>query len=200
MTWNFFIREAASDVNGDKVLGEFASSTPIELDYQLAANAPLSQVDTFITSAPEPNSIAWAVGSYTLTLVVENGLDVSFTIQLWRADLDGNDIAQIGSEPAVQSGPTEGPQTFSFTVTDLTGQTTNATDRLKLKLFAQNTDASNAHEFSIMASLSSLATPIARSLQVSNNLNPYRRGRFLGNFFRTGEGSGYFDEHGVNIT
>lgn len=200
MTWQFYIREALSDVSGDKVLGEFAGSNPIELDYQLAANAPLSQVDTFLTAAPEPNNTAWPIGSYVLTLVVQNGESVNFTMELWHADLDGNDIAQIGSTPAAQSGPSQGPETYSFTVTDSVGQTALATDRLKLKLFAENTDASNPHEFSVMASLSSLTTPILREMQVANNFNPYRRGRFLGNFFRPGECSGFWDKNGVDLT
>lgn len=199
MTWKFFIRESASDVSGDKLLGEFAGPSPIEIDYQLLAGAPLGQVDMFLTAPPEPNSAAWQAGTYTLTLMVQNGLDVSFTIQLWRADLDGNDITQIGSEPAVQSGPIEGPQTYTFFVTDTIGQSASATDRMKLKLLAQNTDALNARDFSIMASQSSLVTPIGRLMQVSNNDNPNRRGRFLGNYFRVGEGSDFFDERGVDL-
>src|SRR5690348_3031794 len=99
MTWQFYLREASSDVGGAKILGEFIGPSPIELDYQIAASAPLSQVDTFLTSAPEPNNATWPAASYSLTLVVQNGESVDFTIELWRADLDGNDIAQIGSDP-----------------------------------------------------------------------------------------------------
>lgn len=199
MIWQLALREAASDIVTDRLLAEFSSPLPIQLDYQLAANAPLAQIDTFISSQSVPNSAAWGKGSYVLTLVVKNGMNVSFTIELWRTDASGNDIAQIGSRPALIAGPSVGPATFMLTVSDAIGQQAETTDRLKLKLFAENS-AANAETFSILASASFITTPIERAMQVSNIFNGYRRGRFLGSYRRDGEGSGYFDKNGIDIT
>jgi len=199
MTWQFYLREAASDVAGEKILAEFNSPLATELDYSLAAGAPLGQVDSFITAPSQPNSAAWAAGAYTVTLMVQSGLNAFFTVELWRADANGNDIAQIGVRPAAQLGVSGGPNAYSFQVTDATGQPASASDRLKVKLFAGNTDGANEHTFSILASQSQVNTPIARTFQVSNTFNPYRRGKFLGSYPRAGEGSEYFDKNGVNI-
>lgn len=199
LNWQFYLREATSDIISAKLLAEFASPTAIELDYPLAANAPLAQVDTFLSAQPQPNSDAWPVASYLLSLVVQNSGNAFFTVEPWRADLNGNDIVQIGVRPATQLGISGGAQTFQFVVTDPSGQAAATTDRLKLKLFAGNTDAVNPQTFSIMASQSVLSTPIPREMQVSNIFNPYRRGKFLGNYLRAGEGSGYFDSRGVDL-
>ena len=203
MNFAFYLREALSDVAGMKVLGPYADSRyPTELDYQLAASQSIEQVDTFLSPASLPSVAQWQPGNYTLDLQVVNGLNVAFTVELWRADLSGNDLQIIGARAAIQevSGAAPiNPIVTTFTVNDPTGSSLNKSDRLKLKLFAQNNDSVNAQEFSVLCSVSTLETEIPVPQEFTNQFNTFRRGRFLGYIPRDGEGFGWFDANGVNL-
>ena len=199
----FVVREALSDISPFKLLGEEASAFQIELDYLVAAGASLVQVDTFLTPPPLPNTGIWPAGAWSvgLTISEDTAPQLSYTVALWRADANGNDLEIIGVQPATQSGP--GQQlTYAISGAALDPSVNSAlsvSDRLKLKLFASNSDNANAYTLGIQASASAVVTPIIPNVQVSNEHNPYRRGRFLGYLFRPGEGANYFDEHGVNL-
>lgn len=201
MNFAFYLREAMSDVSGMKVLGPAPNTvSPVELDYPLAANAALAQIDAFITPASLPSVLAWNSGAYALYLEIVNAAGVSFTVELWRADLNGNDLEILGSRPALQTAsgaaPTNAIQA-SFSITDV-GSSLNKTDRLKLKLFAENFANVNT-EFSVLCSVSGVQTQIPIPTQLTNQFNTRRRGRFLGFVARPGEGFDYFNAQGVNL-
>jgi len=183
-----------------KFLGP-ASVVQIELDYPLAAGAALAVVDQFITPAPLPNTISWQAGNYAVSLLVANANNVSFTIEIWRADALGNLLSQIGSRPALQTAAGAIPSSPVAVAFAIIGAllATSATDRLALKVLAQNNDVANANTFSVVASGSSLATPILIPDNKTNQFNPFRRNKFLGFVFRAGEGAPYFDKNGVDI-
>lgn len=199
MLFSFSLREAPSDVSGLKTLSE-AAGLPIELDYSLAAGAPLALVDSFLSAAPYPGVGLWTAGTYLVGLNVARALSIEFAVELWRTDLNGNDLAQVGTRTANQTGT--GAIGFSLSGQALDpaqNQALATTDRLKLKLYAQNDDLTNAETLGIMASLSGVSTPIAAADNATNKFNPFRRNKFLGFRFRPGEGANFFDEHGVDI-
>lgn len=196
----FALREALSDISGMKILGA-QPGLPIELDYQLAANAPLSVLDSFITPATIPAATEWQAGTWLAALNVVNATSVAFTLALYRTDANGNILSQIGSTPGVQtaaSASPAAPQLVMFSIASSLIEV-NSTDRILLELSAQNNDAANAHGFSIMASLSGVETSINIPLELGNEGNTFRRNKFLGFYFRLGDGAPYFDEHGVSL-
>lgn len=201
-TYSFLLREAPSDVVGPKTLSD-AGGLPIELDYALAAGAGIALVDSFLSAAPLPGVGLWVAGTYLVGLNVAQANLIAFTVELWRADANGNDVAQIGARPATQTLP-NGPGAIGFSVSGQTldpsqNQSLSTTDRLKLKLYAQNNDATNAETLGITASASGVSTPITLPDNATNKFNPFRRNKFLGFRFRPGEGANFFDKNGVDI-
>ena len=194
--FDFFVREADSDVTNQRVLGDYASGIQIQLDSVLAAGAALATVQTFLTPKPLPGKAKWEAGAYTLTLEVAGATSVSYTAQLWRADKTGADVAQVGAQPAVQTGA--GTKTLGFTGAE---QASAVDDRLKLKVLARNDDGASAQTFSMKCSASKLATPIEQSRSREAGRSRFRRGRFLGVIPRHGEGRspGDFGKGGVPL-
>jgi hypothetical protein len=217
----FSLREALSDVANMKILGA-EPGIALELDYPLAAGAGLGSgygsgaygefpygeggglialLDSFLTPASLPNATVWQAGVWAVSLAVVAATDIAFTVSFYRADADGNILEQIGSTPALQTASAASeaaPEIIIFTVEAPEIQA-NATDRILLQLGAQNTDEVNAHDFSFMASLSGVATPATVPLELGNEGNTFRRGKFLGIFFRPGEGAPYFNDKGQNL-
>lgn len=199
--YKFALREAPSDVSGFNVLAEVAGIYPVELDFALAANAALGVVASFLTPAPSPNQVEWVAGEYVVGLLVVAGPSIEFTVALWRADLNGNLLAQIGSTPANQTAPGASevtPVSVGFTIAGQDVKTAN-TDRLALQVLAKNDDSVNAQTFSILTTGSSVTTPIEAPDVATNALNPFRRNKFLGLIWRRGDGSKFFDKNGVDL-
>ena len=201
--YQFSIREALSDISGCKVLAPVASGQQVELDYALAASSGLSLVDAFITPAPLPNQVDWAKGEYIVQLtIVSDGPDISFGVELWRADLNGSPLEQIGATPSVQSaGGSSSPADPVVVTFQVSGQdiATDPTDRLLLQLYAENVSSSASETLGVLASASGIATPILMPSIATNRFNPFRRGKFLGFLWRRGDGARFFDKNGVNI-
>lgn len=201
MLYLFTLREAQSDVSGAKFLAD-GGAQAFELDYELAAGAALGVIDQFISSAQFPNLTLWQGGNYTVTIQVVNANSIAFTVAIYRADLNGNVIAELGGQPVTQTAAgasSANPENVQFSIPNVAQLAASATDRLLLKLLAQNTDASNPHEFSIMASASVIQTPLLSEMEPTNKNNPYRRNKSLGFRFRPGEGAMMYDQHGVDI-
>lgn len=196
----FTVREAPSDVSGAKVLGQFAGSSPVELDYQIPIGGPVALVDELVSPAPVPGVGLWAAGEWVVRLTVSQGGSIAYTVEVWRVDSNGNDLEILGSRPATQTG--NDVANFSIAVAE-TDPTVNSlfstTDRVKLKLYAQNTDPSNVHTFGVMASQSGVATSIEVPNVATNALNPFRRNKFLGFVWRRGDGARFFDKNGVDV-
>jgi hypothetical protein len=152
----FVLREAPSDIAGANVLGSQAG-IPIAIDYALAAGAPLAVVGQFVT--PSLGLGRWTSGIYTVALAVVAAESIAVAVELWQVDANGNPVQQIGARTANQTAAAG--STLSF---EITGQqlATLSTDRLALTILAQNTDAKSSHGLSIMASQSSVATPIVK--------------------------------------
>lgn len=175
----FFLSEAASDVAAARLLGE-APGFPFQLDLVIPVQA-MAEADRWLSSPLLPAKEEWAAGGWTAELevaVAPSGL--SYTVEAWRADKDGLDLAQIGSRPAAQTGA----GTKSFSITGALLSVAKA-DRVKLKLFTANT-AGQSETLSVKLALSSLATPIA-DLARAARLGGERRGKFLGRHPRAGE-------------
>lgn len=197
--FGFTIREAPSDVTPYRTLG--VAGLPIEIDYSLAANAPLSLIDSFLSPAPLPGVGLWTAGNYSIGLMIAQALSLLFTGELWRTDLNGNKLVQIGETPETQGGT--GQVSFSVSGQELdpnVDTSLSITDRLRIDLYAQNQDSINAHTLGIMASQSGILTPISVPDKSTNKFNPFRRNKFLGYYFRPGERPyAYFDKNGVDL-
>lgn len=179
MAQKFFLSEAASEIAATRVLGE-APGFPFQLDLVIPIQA-MAETDRWLSSPLLPAKDEWAAGAWTVELEVAaapSGL--SYTVETWRADKDGIDLAQIGSRPAAQTGV--GTKSFSLTGSLLS---VSKTDRVKLKLLATNS-AGQSETLSVKLALSSLATPIA-DLARAARLGGERRGKFLGRLPRAGE-------------
>lgn len=174
MAQRFILREATSDIAGALVLSDIASRVVVPMDFVLAAAAALGTVEDFVSPQPLPGVQTWKAGGYTLTLEVVKSPSINFTAELWRADKDGVDVSQVGSQPSIQSGT--GTKSFSFTGTELS---VLKTDRLKLKLLAENTDGTDSQTLQISASLSALQSPIDSPQGARTPASVLTRTRFL---------------------
>lgn len=202
LLFQFSLREAKSDVMGVKFLSPDAGEDPIELDYVLAASASLAVVASFITQQSLPNKQIWDAGNYSVNLAVVNATEISFTAALQRTDLNGNILQQLGSTPSVTTaGNAEllAPSPIVFEFSNVPAISLNVTDRLLVQLLAQNNDSVNQHDFSIYSGMSGVFTPIAQPTESSNNYNTLRRNKFLGFYWRQGDGAPYFNQYGQNL-
>jgi hypothetical protein len=200
--FQFAMREAPSEIEGVNFLSPDAGEDPYELDFVIPANASLAVVAAFITPASLPDKMIWDGGNYSVNLAVIGATDISFTAALQRADLNGNILQQLGVTPSVQTAPNASPLEVTpivFEFPEVAASQLNQSDRLLVQLLAANSDSVNMHDFSILGGASGVFTPIAEPQQAGNNYNPFRRNKFLGFYWRQGDGAPYFNQYGQNL-
>lgn len=170
----YFFRESDSDVAGGKELSSEKTSVPVQLSFTLSAGASLADIEDFFTPKTLPARASWPAGNYSITFQVDAAANITYELQAVRTDKLGAELTVLGTSS--QEVGTTG--TVSITIAGVAVPTAIETDRLKIKLRAQNDDVSNPSVLKVSASLSFIDTPLP-FIQKRLQQNVYRRGTFL---------------------
>lgn len=197
----FYLREAASDISGMKMLADFGARLEVRLDYSLASSVSVGVIDQFLSAPNRPGLTSWPAGDFVLALNVAALSNAAYGVELWRAAVNGADIALIG-RAGISPSYLSMLGVLQATINLAAPLVVVATDRLKLKLLMGNPNPAPADStMAILASASSLTTPFDGDNRGSH-MPGKMRGRFLGKLARKGEpqqdADGFYPIDGVS--